>query len=308
MQQDEWFARAGVARTGHTEILGELCGVQDVRMMMTVDDLRVVLATIHVPLSSVAKELDTRGIADTIDPLAGSYFIETLTDNKGGEITLYPRRILHPDTYHSDISGLADEVDLVFEKKYYLPEFPLPEEHSDENAFLEHLPQIERAIFIATPHRGSDVAVSRVGEALSRIISLPKDLTTAVISLATLDPLFAEKLGIEGQMPQSTRRPSLRPRRSCSTAPRQSQTPKAFCSTMPTKPPSGGSTCWPAASANWMPRIGPTCGVWPNGNTKRPAGWNASSAAWAAPLSGPPTAKKAWRSSPKRKCTSCCWT
>ncbi len=34
---------------------------------------------------------------------------------------------------------IADEVDLVFEKKYYLPEFPLPKEHSDENTFLEHL-------------------------------------------------------------------------------------------------------------------------------------------------------------------------
>ncbi len=62
----EWFARAGVARTGHTEILGELCGVGDVRMMMAVDDLRVVLATIHLPLRSVAERLDARGIADTI--------------------------------------------------------------------------------------------------------------------------------------------------------------------------------------------------------------------------------------------------
>src|SRR5690606_944245 len=34
---------------------------------------------------------------------------------------------------------IADEVDLVFGKKYFLPEFPVPQEHADENAFLEHL-------------------------------------------------------------------------------------------------------------------------------------------------------------------------
>jgi DNA polymerase-3 subunit alpha len=34
---------------------------------------------------------------------------------------------------------IADEVDLVFEKKYHLPAFPLPAEHSDENDYLEHL-------------------------------------------------------------------------------------------------------------------------------------------------------------------------
>ena len=34
---------------------------------------------------------------------------------------------------------IADEVDLVFEKKYHLPAFPLPESHSDENDYLEHL-------------------------------------------------------------------------------------------------------------------------------------------------------------------------
>jgi len=66
----EWFARAGVARTGHTEILGRLCGVSDVRMMMAVDDLRVVLATIHVPLRRVARSLDIDGIADTIEMTA----------------------------------------------------------------------------------------------------------------------------------------------------------------------------------------------------------------------------------------------
>ena len=34
---------------------------------------------------------------------------------------------------------MLNQVDLVFEKKYHLPEFPLPEEYSEENAYLEHL-------------------------------------------------------------------------------------------------------------------------------------------------------------------------
>lgn len=43
-----------------------------------------------------------------------------------------------PDLVENTLK-IADEVDLVFEKKYYLPEFPVPDEHPDETAFLEHL-------------------------------------------------------------------------------------------------------------------------------------------------------------------------
>ena len=35
--------------------------------------------------------------------------------------------------------AIADAVDLTFEKKYHLPEFPLPETHTDENDYLEFL-------------------------------------------------------------------------------------------------------------------------------------------------------------------------
>ena len=34
---------------------------------------------------------------------------------------------------------IADEVSVAFEKKYHLPAFPLPRDHSDENEYLEHL-------------------------------------------------------------------------------------------------------------------------------------------------------------------------
>ncbi len=43
-----------------------------------------------------------------------------------------------PDVIENTLA-IADQVDLVFDKKYYLPQFPLPEEHSDENDYLEHL-------------------------------------------------------------------------------------------------------------------------------------------------------------------------
>ena len=43
-----------------------------------------------------------------------------------------------PDVVENTLA-IADTVDLVFEKKYFLPEFPLPPEHPDENEFLEHL-------------------------------------------------------------------------------------------------------------------------------------------------------------------------
>ena len=35
--------------------------------------------------------------------------------------------------------AIADSVDLVFEKKYYVPEFPVPKDHDNEADYLEHL-------------------------------------------------------------------------------------------------------------------------------------------------------------------------
>jgi len=43
-----------------------------------------------------------------------------------------------PDVVENTLA-IADQVDLVFEKKYFLPEFPLPGEHDDEAEFLEDL-------------------------------------------------------------------------------------------------------------------------------------------------------------------------
>jgi 4-hydroxythreonine-4-phosphate dehydrogenase len=61
----EAFARAGLRWKGHTDLLAHLTGVKQVAMMFYTEPLRVVLATIHVPLSHVARLL-TRPVADAI--------------------------------------------------------------------------------------------------------------------------------------------------------------------------------------------------------------------------------------------------
>jgi DNA polymerase-3 subunit alpha len=44
----------------------------------------------------------------------------------------------HPEVLENTLR-IADEVELSFDKQYYLPEFPLPESHTDENDYLEFL-------------------------------------------------------------------------------------------------------------------------------------------------------------------------
>lgn len=48
---------AGVAHPGHTEILAERSGAKDVAMLMVNQDIRVLLGTIHIPLSQVPDAL-----------------------------------------------------------------------------------------------------------------------------------------------------------------------------------------------------------------------------------------------------------
>jgi 4-hydroxythreonine-4-phosphate dehydrogenase len=61
-----WLDRAGVASTGHTEILAELTRSRHVRLMMVHRELRVVLATTHLALRDVPAALTVDGVADTI--------------------------------------------------------------------------------------------------------------------------------------------------------------------------------------------------------------------------------------------------
>ena len=79
----------------------------------------------------------------------------------------------------------------------------------EDTVYFKAVPQIKRAIFIATPHQGSDIAISRFGEALSRLISLPAELTGVVVSIAKLEPSFGPISGIEGHIPTAV--DNLRP-------------------------------------------------------------------------------------------------
>jgi len=58
------FARAGLLWKGHTDLLGHLTGSPRVAMMFWSDPLKVILATVHVPLAEVPRLM-------TADLLAG---------------------------------------------------------------------------------------------------------------------------------------------------------------------------------------------------------------------------------------------
>ncbi len=59
------LADAGLPPTGHTEVLQERCGAEEAVMLLAGDQLRVALATIHVPLREVADRLTTASIVRT---------------------------------------------------------------------------------------------------------------------------------------------------------------------------------------------------------------------------------------------------
>lgn len=62
----EALAAAGVKHPGHTEILAEVAGVPDVRMMLVNDELRTLLVTIHVPLRAAIEAITREAVRDTI--------------------------------------------------------------------------------------------------------------------------------------------------------------------------------------------------------------------------------------------------
>nr|HEX4317877.1 4-hydroxythreonine-4-phosphate dehydrogenase PdxA [Kofleriaceae bacterium] len=65
-----WAKRAGFAFPGHTEFLAARLDAPRVAMMFAGPKLRVVLATVHVPLREVAGALTTRGVRDAIELVA----------------------------------------------------------------------------------------------------------------------------------------------------------------------------------------------------------------------------------------------
>ena len=54
---------AGIAFSGHTEFLQELCGVERVVMMLATEELRVALVTTHLPLKNVSAAITPQRLA-----------------------------------------------------------------------------------------------------------------------------------------------------------------------------------------------------------------------------------------------------
>jgi 4-hydroxythreonine-4-phosphate dehydrogenase len=65
------FARAGLPWKGHTDLLAHLTGRARVAMMFWSEPLKVVLATIHIPLADVPKALTRETLDGIIDLAAG---------------------------------------------------------------------------------------------------------------------------------------------------------------------------------------------------------------------------------------------
>jgi 4-hydroxythreonine-4-phosphate dehydrogenase len=68
----EAFAACGLPWKGHTDLLGHLTGSRQVAMMFYSEPLRVVLATVHVPLSDVPRLLTQTLLEDVITLTARS--------------------------------------------------------------------------------------------------------------------------------------------------------------------------------------------------------------------------------------------
>ena len=62
----EAFALAGYPWRGHTDLFAHLCGSVEVAMMFWSERLRVVLATVHIPLSEVPAALTQNRLRDVI--------------------------------------------------------------------------------------------------------------------------------------------------------------------------------------------------------------------------------------------------
>jgi 4-hydroxythreonine-4-phosphate dehydrogenase len=63
----EAFAAAGLPWRGHTDLLGHLTGATRVAMMFYADTLRVILATVHIPLAEVPHALTQDVLEGIID-------------------------------------------------------------------------------------------------------------------------------------------------------------------------------------------------------------------------------------------------
>lgn len=65
IQKEAWQA-AGIEYPGHTELLADMTGTREYRMMLTAPEISCVLVTIHVPLADVASALTIEDVYQSI--------------------------------------------------------------------------------------------------------------------------------------------------------------------------------------------------------------------------------------------------
>lgn len=76
-----------------------------------------------------------------------------------------------------------------------------PNDVIHRSTIFEANPRVDRAVFICTPHRGSEMAISTIGDLAIRLISLPADLATSVAG--TLGDSLAVITGGSNRVPNS---------------------------------------------------------------------------------------------------------
>lgn len=80
----------------------------------------------------------------------------------------------------------------------------LPEEHLLRRMFLFHAsPEVSRVIFVAVPHRGSELALWSLPQWLSRLIKLPSTITSLVIDVPGMILQRGQFTGINTLSPKS---------------------------------------------------------------------------------------------------------
>ena len=107
----EAFRRAGLPWNGHTDLLAHLTGARDVAMMFYSDTLRVVLATIHIPLAEVPRTLTAPLMERTIALTARELARFDKVDPRIGVAGLNPHAGEHGLFGHEEADAIAPAID-----------------------------------------------------------------------------------------------------------------------------------------------------------------------------------------------------
>jgi 4-hydroxythreonine-4-phosphate dehydrogenase len=99
------FSKAGLPWKGHTDLLGHLTRSPRVAMMFWSEPLKVVLATIHVPLAAVPVTLTRDVMAETID-LTARELPRFMAPRKSGDGPVRPRLAVAGLNPHAGEEGL----------------------------------------------------------------------------------------------------------------------------------------------------------------------------------------------------------